>query len=722
MKAMVFHEMDTEEVSDRFVAPCFVNGREAYDGEINLGVEENMILNEYAVKLCLKHEVKRGNKVLKKELIVALRGEIYFVNGGQLTQEEATKEALAIRISQKFTLIEEVRPVIETMAYHDKYKKILDEIWKDKVELDEKIVNEEEEAVKRIKGEALKEKDDPRAFIFPIILKGKVNENTLADTGVPLQGAYNPPGYAQPQYDQYYQQYPPSLSHFLELRSEQLQISHPSLWLCMCSFVAFSGALNHQALIQDLETKFGQLSDQCSSRATGSLPCNTQTNPKPSPTNDTPYRPPSTRNKHVNAVFTRSGLTYDSPVNLNAKTTVIHDDSEDEVEEAEKELESSSSKPKDNPFCTSLMLSSESKTKKLNLGVGDDRITFLMDKAMRHSHSNYDTCFRMDVIDEVTEEELDALLDESKPFCTTSKKISESSLDHEFEDFMSIKIEEIPEQEEEAKDNFEELPLEENLRIKNSIQDPPTNLVMKPLPKHSEYAFLEKRVSSSKVVKKKIIKLLDVGIIYPIEDSPWVSPVHCVPKKGGMTVVTNEENELVPTRTVTGWRVCIDYQGIMLGYKVSSTGLEVDKAKSNIKNKKGAENVAADHLSRLENLNLEELRDDDIDDNFPDETLINVSSIEEDKIPWFADFANYLVGKILRKGLTYAQRCKFFSKLKHYFWDEPYLFKMSPDGMIRRSVYGAETQKILDECHHGPTRGHYGPSTTTKKVFDAGFY
>ncbi|GJR85836.1 reverse transcriptase domain-containing protein [Tanacetum coccineum] len=62
------------------------------------------------------------------------------------------------------------------------------------------------------------------------------------------------------------------------------------------------------------------------------------------------------------------------------------------------------------------------------------------------------------------------------------------------------------------------------------------------------------------VIKKEVEKLLDTGLIYPISDSPWVSPVHCVPKKGGMTVVTNEENELVPTRLVTGWRVCIDYQ------------------------------------------------------------------------------------------------------------------------------------------------------------------
>ncbi|GJW34478.1 putative reverse transcriptase domain-containing protein [Tanacetum coccineum] len=160
---MVFHQMETEEVSDRFVAPCFVNGLEAYDGEINLGVDENMISNEYAVKLCLEHEVKRENKVVKKELIVALRGEIYFVKfisnpeeddvepgmmyhcwekkdfchsykssrnkkramenhnffyqdigtcsstGGHLTQEEAAKEALAIRMSKKFAFLDEER-------------------------------------------------------------------------------------------------------------------------------------------------------------------------------------------------------------------------------------------------------------------------------------------------------------------------------------------------------------------------------------------------------------------------------------------------------------------------------------------------------------------------------------------------------------------------------------------------------------------------------------
>ena len=54
------------------------------------------------------------------------------------------------------------------------------------------------------------------------------------------------------------------------------------------------------------------------------------------------------------------------------------------------------------------------------------------------------------------------------------------------------------------------------------------------------------------VVKKEIMKLLDAGIIYPISDSNWVSPIHVVPKKGGMTVIKNEHNELIPTRTITG--------------------------------------------------------------------------------------------------------------------------------------------------------------------------
>nr|GEV68555.1 DNA-directed DNA polymerase [Tanacetum cinerariifolium] len=127
--------------------------------------------------------------------------------------------------------------------------------------------------------------------------------------------------------------------------------------------------------------------------------------------------------------------------------------------------------------------------------------------------------------------------------------------------------------------------------VKSSVDEPP-EVELKDLPHHLEYAFLEgdnklpginpefcthkllmeedykpavqhqRRVNPKiyDVIKKEVEKLLDAGLIYPISDSPWVSPVHCVPKKGGFTVVENKENKLIPTRLVTGWRVCIDYR------------------------------------------------------------------------------------------------------------------------------------------------------------------
>ncbi|GJT11043.1 reverse transcriptase domain-containing protein [Tanacetum coccineum] len=70
---------------------------------------------------------------------------------------------------------------------------------------------------------------------------------------------------------------------------------------------------------------------------------------------------------------------------------------------------------------------------------------------------------------------------------------------------------------------------------------------------------------------------------------------------------------------------------------------------------RSSKNVATDHLSRLENPNLEEVSDDDIDENFPDKTLMNISNCDNEEILWIIDFANYLADRILNKGLTYAQ-------------------------------------------------------------------
>ncbi|GKD18731.1 hypothetical protein Tco_1207889, partial [Tanacetum coccineum] len=79
IKSYTFYRMETKEASERYITPCFLEGLEAYDGENDLEYEKNMISNEFAVKLCLEYEVKNGEKVVKRELLVALRGELYFV-------------------------------------------------------------------------------------------------------------------------------------------------------------------------------------------------------------------------------------------------------------------------------------------------------------------------------------------------------------------------------------------------------------------------------------------------------------------------------------------------------------------------------------------------------------------------------------------------------------------------------------------------------------------
>nr|GEW94197.1 DNA-directed DNA polymerase [Tanacetum cinerariifolium] len=350
--------------------------------------------------------------------------------------------------------------------------------------------------------------------------------------------------------------------------------------------------------------------------------------------------------------------------------------------------------------------------------------------------------------------------------------------------------------------------------IKPLIEEPP-ELELKELSSHLEYTFLEgtdklpiiiskelkdeekstllkddfkpmvqhqRRVNPKihEVIKKEVIKLLDAGLIYPISDSPWVSPVHCVPKKGGMTVIENEDNELIPTRLVTGWRFCIDYQklndatrkdhfplpfmdqmlerlfrnefycfldgisgyfhilidqqdqekttftcpyetfayrripfglcnvpgtfqrcedtnlvlnwekchfmvkeGIVLGHKNSKSGIKVDIAKVDVIAKiphptsvKGAKNLAADHLSILENPHQDELEKKEITETFPLETLGMIAFCGDSSTPWFADIGNYHAGNFIVKGMSSQQKKKFFKDVKYYFWEDPLTTKI----------------------------------------------
>ncbi|XP_062112832.1 uncharacterized protein LOC133823987 [Humulus lupulus] len=341
------------------------------------------------------------------------------------------------------------------------------------------------------------------------------------------------------------------------------------------------------------------------------------------------------------------------------------------------------------------------------------------------------------------------------------------------------------------------------------------------------------------VVRKEILKWLDAGVIYPISDSSWVSPVQVVPKKGGITVVKNDNNELIPTRTVTGWRICIDYRklnkatrkdhfplpfldqmilkqklvsapivispdwdqpfelmcdasdfavGAVLGqhvdkvfrtiYYASRTlnGAQLNYATTEkellaivyafdkfrpylmgnkvivytdhsairhliakkdakprlirwvlllqefdmeVRDKKGTENLVTDHLSRLELGDKSELAAGEINESFPDEQLF---AVEDELVPWFADYVNYLAANIVPPEFVGQRLKKFYHDVKNYYWDDPFLFKQCPDLIIRRCVPEREMKDILFHFHASPTGGHFGGARTVAKVLECGFY
>ncbi|GJT33529.1 reverse transcriptase domain-containing protein [Tanacetum coccineum] len=97
------------------------------------------------------------------------------------------------------------------------------------------------------------------------------------------------------------------------------------------------------------------------------------------------------------------------------------------------------------------------------------------------------------------------------------------------------------------------------------------------------------------------------------------------------------------------------------------------------------------------------------------ETLNMVTFRGDSRTPWFADFANYHAGGFIVKGMSTQQKNKFFKDVKHYFWDDPFLFKICADQVIRRCVHGNEALEILSACHNGPAGGHHGVTSQPKR-------
>nr|GEZ06321.1 reverse transcriptase domain-containing protein [Tanacetum cinerariifolium] len=195
------------------------------------------------------------------------------------------------------------------------------------------------------------------------------------------------------------------------------------------------------------------------------------------------------------------------------------------------------------------------------------------------------------------------------------------------------------------------------------------------------------------VIKKEVEKLLNAGLIYPISDSPWVNPIHCVPKKGGFTMVENEKNELIPTRLVTGWRVCIDYRKLN-------------------------EATRKDHFPLL----------------FMDQMLERLARYE---YYYFLDsFSGYFQIPIDPRDQEKTMfTCLYgtfaYRRMPFGLCNAPGTFQMCMlaifHDMVEKTMEVfmddfSEALDIFKACHNGPTGGHHGANLTAKKIFDAGFF
>nr|GEV54125.1 reverse transcriptase domain-containing protein [Tanacetum cinerariifolium] len=167
------------------------------------------------------------------------------------------------------------------------------------------------------------------------------------------------------------------------------------------------------------------------------------------------------------------------------------------------------------------------------------------------------------------------------------------------------------------------------------------------------------------------------------------------------------------TNLVLNWEKChfMVKEGIVLGHKISKSRIEANRDKVVVIAKlPHPTSVKDDHENK------------EINERFPLETLGMISSRSDSSTPWFANIANYHDGNFIVKRMSSQQKKKFFKDVKHYFWDDPYLFRIYTDQVIRRCVYGQEAVDILTACHNGPIKGHHGANYTAKKVFDSGFY
>ncbi|XP_071722256.1 uncharacterized protein [Rutidosis leptorrhynchoides] len=306
---------------------------------------------------------------------------------------------------------------------------------------------------------------------------------------------------------------------------------------------------------------------------------------------------------------------------------------------------------------------------------------------------------------------------------------------------------------------------------KPSMEEPPV-LELKQLPEHLKYAFLGKSKTLSVIISAILTPLQKDKLLRVLREHKGAIDWTVADIKGiSLLFFKNENNELIPTRTLIGIRASgqeifllldgfsgfnqenyttikkellpvvfafenfraylVDTKVIVYTNHAAIRYLMEKKDEKprlirwilllqefdlEIKDRKGIENQIADHLSRLENGEVVQDKQE-INDAFPDEQVLIVNSL-----PWFAAYENYVTGGILPSDLSNQQRRKFLHDCKSYLWDGPILLRRCGDQLLRRCVPEEEFDSILYHCQSTSYGGHFGSDKTTTKVLQSGFW
>nr|GEV59505.1 reverse transcriptase domain-containing protein [Tanacetum cinerariifolium] len=328
----------------------------------------------------------------------------------------------------------------------------------------------------------------------------------------------------------------------------------------------------------------------------------------------------------------------------------------------------------------------------LTLRVGKEAITFNLDQTSRFS-ANYNdmTANQIDIIDMACED--DFFLEEVDAFLALEDDPTSQEVDQSYE-----------------------LKTCEAKTDKSSI-DEPTKVKLKDLPPHLEYAFLEgddklpiiitkdlsieekttlitvlkshKFIQDFSKIARPMTRLLE-------KDTPFLFSIECVEAFQTLKRKLTEAPILIAPDWDIPFELIIVYTDhFALKYlfeKKDSKArllhwvLLLQEFTFKVIDTKGAENLAADHLSQLENPHQNVLNPKEIDESFPLETLNLVSSYDNSSTTWFFDLVNYHARNFVVKGMSSQQKNKFFKDVKHYFWDDPFLFKICADQFIRRGI------------------------------------